>query len=733
MSDEGYFLEDLFTRSVSANGALGDVAIAESPAKPVTKSAGFADIVDRDGDGTIYDGTPWERPAPVVAHPYNKQRLDSSIHAWMIRNGIDPGSTHSKNNRGVKELPPMEVIADIAAEQKSHSGKPIDVDTERAYGVFRQSLVSQYQAIMQSGLKVHAWRGEGEPYKTSPELLWSPNSTVMRQRVEAEGRFYFFMTQNGFGSEGGAVHGASKHPLLEMSPCKTSDGEPMLYNDVFRVVHDAMAHLHGEYSFSTKGEFNAMLCHASTLPRESWPALFAETFAQNSVYELTKKFADQNTYVSKHVGIIDRELSRINKANHLITFDDLDLPLGAGRRIRRRFVLGSPEWMPSEGIGITKFWGKKPPTYGYGGEIIDRDRDGLIYDGTQYERPVAVASQANQPIDDRGRPIRITDIVTATTDSQFAALLADRVSDVNERSKLDSAVNSVRQLRGVRDNLGRVIKPGEFVEAALDPVAADNLRQRVSQSQAQALERLIEQASRLNAGSYATTSTLSVAEPMRAYQVENFESNFLDLYPGYSKTIDQAIGEQENTGLDFYFASKESHDDFVSNAGTPVYLGGQELFQRPSRNNWNSVAGIIQEGVPLFFQNSKTEHADFFNDLTSELIMDEAEYQKEMERDPIERGVASGLMTFRGESGLWWVRVRSMNDRTIDTLSKLAAMIPKESRGPLTIDIEPSGRWTGRRSIKTYFDESGLLKLHKEIGKACRQQLKKSSIGTKTD
>ncbi len=659
MSDEGYFLEDLFTRSVSANGALGDIAIAETAKKPVTKSVGFADIIDRDSDGVIYDGTPWERPAPVVVQPYSKQRLDSTIHAWMLRHGIDPGSTHSKFNRGVKELPPMEVIADIAAEQQSQTGKPIDQETARAYGVFREALVSQYQAILQSGLKVHAWRGEGEPYKTSPELLWSPNSTVMRQRVEAEGRFYFFMTQNGFGSEGGATEQPTKHPLLEMSPCKTSDGEPMLYNDVFRVVHDAMAHLHGEYSFSTKGEFNAMLCHASTLPRESWPALFAETFAQNSVYELTKKFADQNTYVSKHVGIIDRELSRINKAGRLITLDDLDLPLGAGRRIRRRFVLGSPEWVSGGVVAISKSWANNSST-----EIIDRDQDGLIYDGTQHERPA---------------------------------------------------------VRRVRDNLGRVVEHAELAEAALNPVAADNLRQRVSQSEAQALERLIEQASRM-----------SVAESKRAFRA-NFESNFIDLYPGYSKTIDQAMSEQENTGLDFYFASKDAHDDFQANAGSPVYLGGQELFQRPARNDWRSVAGIVQYGVPLFFQNPKTEHADFFNDLTAELFMDDLEYQKEMERDPVERGVASGLITFRGEDGLWWVRVRSMNDRTIDTLSKLAAMIPKESRGPLTIDIEPTGRWRSRRSVKTYFDESAILKLHSEIGKACRLQLKKSSTGTKTD
>ena len=149
----------------------------------------------------------------------------------------------------------------------------------------------------------------------------------MREGVATSGEFSFFMTEKGFGTG----QATPDHPMLRETKYKTADGEPMIANDLFRVVHDMVAHVRGGFSFSTNGEFNGMLTHASTLPESAWPALFAETFGQNAVYEQTGNYAQQNAYASK-IGpeIIRAELAKRGKKSSRDENSDenSDEPLG---------------------------------------------------------------------------------------------------------------------------------------------------------------------------------------------------------------------------------------------------------------------------------------------------------------------------------------------------------------------------------------------------------------------
>ena len=300
-----------------------------------TGSGGF-----QPGNTCAADDGPSSDHNTISVVPYSQQKLESAIDQWVVSNGGTPELKWTRE-KGFQELPPLETIEAIASEQQSYSGKPISAEAKQSYDAFKKAIYSQFEAIQKSGLKVHAWKGEGEPYKESEDKPWSPNSNIMRQRVEEEKKFYFFMTQSGFGAEGAGE--STKHPLLEMSPFKTDDGDPMLANDVFRVVHDSVGHLYGKFSFSTRGEMNAMLSHASTLPKEAHAALFAETFGQNAVYEKTGKYADQNTYVSEFLPEIERMLkSKTGSAALTKSYSpeisdgaDSDYPLGFGH-IKRR-------------------------------------------------------------------------------------------------------------------------------------------------------------------------------------------------------------------------------------------------------------------------------------------------------------------------------------------------------------------------------------------------------------
>ena len=323
--------------------------------------------------------------ALLRSNGYSLSRWSKELDKWIVAEGLNPDDKHSRA-KGTKPLPSMDQIASVAAEQRMFKGLKPSESTLRSYAVFKEKLLSQYEALRKSGLEVYAWEGEGEPYKSPGENIWSPSSDVMRERVEREGKFYFFMTQAGFGSEGAGE--SAKHPLLEMSPVKTTDGKPMLYNDVFRVVHDAVGHVDGGFSFSTRGEFNAMLVHASTLPKESWAALFAETFGQNSVYELTKKFADQNVYTSEHLDLISDALSKSNKAFAFYESSDVDsdLPVGAGRLRRQLDSL----------FGVTYKDGALGQ-FVFTKEYKDGDGDGKIFDGTPREQAVQKKSPVDSP------------------------------------------------------------------------------------------------------------------------------------------------------------------------------------------------------------------------------------------------------------------------------------------------------------------------------------------------
>jgi len=279
-------------------------------------------------------------------------------------------------SKGLAETPAPKQMDDIANEQTSHSGVALTPEAEASYGSLVDEIGRQYEALTAAGLKARAWRGEGEPYGDPPGST-KPNSDKMRQEVAKTGEFSFFMTDKGFGI-GDAT---PNHPMLRETKFKTADGEPMIANDLFRVVHDMVAHVRGGYSFSTNGEYNGMLTHASTLPEEAWPALFAETFGQNAVYEKTKNYAPQNAYASK-VGpeIIRSELKKRNKSSRAAK-DDGDEPLGYQHIKSRPSLLKSlveqRAFCPNgSGGGVTNTCGK-----GIGINDADQDFTGQILAG----------------------------------------------------------------------------------------------------------------------------------------------------------------------------------------------------------------------------------------------------------------------------------------------------------------------------------------------------------------
>jgi len=123
-----------------------------------------------------------------------------------------------------------------------------------------------------------------------------------------------FPTNDGFGSN--EDFDPSQNPLLAPTKYKTEDGEPMLANDVFRVVHDYFGHIKNGVGFRARGEENAWQSHASMYSPLARRAMTVETRGQNSWVNFGPNAAENATangadtiYADQKIGLLPQWVS----------------------------------------------------------------------------------------------------------------------------------------------------------------------------------------------------------------------------------------------------------------------------------------------------------------------------------------------------------------------------------------------------------------------------------------
>jgi hypothetical protein len=158
----------------------------------------------------------------------------------------------------------------IAREFELMQHAPNDPEVKAAYQAMIDETLAQYEAIMDTGLTVRFIKG-ADPYG-------NPRNAVLD--VVENNHLFVFSTRDGFGSD--ASFDASENPLLQETAFKTADGEPMLANDVFRVVHDYFGHIKNGVGFRARGEENAWQAHAAMYSPLARRAMTTETRGQNS-------------------------------------------------------------------------------------------------------------------------------------------------------------------------------------------------------------------------------------------------------------------------------------------------------------------------------------------------------------------------------------------------------------------------------------------------------------------
>jgi hypothetical protein len=189
-------------------------------------------------------------------------------------------SEEYKKSKGIKEGPGSNITKldtdramKIADAYDQMEDTPNDPEVQKAYQKLADETLDQFNAITDKGYTVELWEGEAEPYANSEEMI---------KDLKDNKHMYIFSTEQGFGDNPITDEQRKQNKLLEDSKFKDKNGKPLLYNDLFRFVHDFFGHSERGNGFGPVGEENAWDVHARMYTPLARRAMTTETRGQNS-------------------------------------------------------------------------------------------------------------------------------------------------------------------------------------------------------------------------------------------------------------------------------------------------------------------------------------------------------------------------------------------------------------------------------------------------------------------
>lgn len=142
-----------------------------------------------------------------------------------------------------------------------------------SYDAMLRETLGQYQAMKKAGVKMEFYRDPtDDPYKSNPRLAV--------EDIRKNNHMFVYPTDAGYGT-GDSMPGLDEHPMLGDSG-ERWNGKPVLFNDLFRAVHDYFGHAKEGVGFRADGEDNAWRQHAAMFSPLARIALGTETRGQNS-------------------------------------------------------------------------------------------------------------------------------------------------------------------------------------------------------------------------------------------------------------------------------------------------------------------------------------------------------------------------------------------------------------------------------------------------------------------
>jgi hypothetical protein len=273
--------------------------------------------------------------------------------AWLEAGHVDEGVTLARDHAreyaagAVPEfLPPPalsvkvdpEFASRLADAYESAQHNPGSPGVEASYSAMKRETLAQFDFLAERGVKMEPWTGEGEPYK---------NSGAMRQDVRDNQHLWFLPTES--------TGLPADHPLAAAAG-RTVNGRQLVYNDVFRAVHDYFGHAAEGNKFGPHGEEVAWQLHARMYSEDALPAMTTETRGQNSWVNYNKSIREQ-LVAGKRIPLAERPFAEQKAAILSPEFYNLrpteearlgmtgvhDLPANMQVRANNRGAFATPE------------------------------------------------------------------------------------------------------------------------------------------------------------------------------------------------------------------------------------------------------------------------------------------------------------------------------------------------------------------------------------------------------
>ena len=161
----------------------------------------------------------------------------------------------------------------IAAAYDAMPHDPNHPLVRASYNALLNETKGQYEAMKRAGVHLEFQPDPNvDPYKSNPRLAV--------EDLRHNNHMYVYPTDAGYGS-GDALPGADENPMLGDTG-ERWNGKPVLFNDLFRAVHDYFGHAKEGVGFRADGEENAWRHHAAMFSPLARIALGTETRGQNS-------------------------------------------------------------------------------------------------------------------------------------------------------------------------------------------------------------------------------------------------------------------------------------------------------------------------------------------------------------------------------------------------------------------------------------------------------------------
>ena len=230
----------------------------------------------------------FQAPEPTLFNKPNEETSDIS-RTYIIDNSEELGIELNYNPIKITDLD-HDNSKKIADEYEAMVDSPKDPVVQKAYEDMANETVSQYEAIVGRGYTLEVFKGEGEPYANSKEMI---------EDVRDNKHMVIFGTEGGFGETAITEEQRSDNAMLAKTEFKDVNGEPLLVNDLFRFVHDFFGHSELGNGFGPIGEENAWAVHSRMYSPNARRAMTTETRGQNSWVNFNKSLRREDGTLPK--------------------------------------------------------------------------------------------------------------------------------------------------------------------------------------------------------------------------------------------------------------------------------------------------------------------------------------------------------------------------------------------------------------------------------------------------